>query len=239
MLTHDASSIVDCSVKDDIIALSDEGGPTWWDNRTPFIHLYKLDRNNDSLSKFQVINLPNETIKSIDALSNNHLVYRTGSRIQDTEAGAKDFIDGIFIYHREAANQQFSFLQQFIASETGDRFGHQISMDQGLLIIGEANRTLFFAENVFGGFEENLVLEHSYESFQLSGRTFVGASKDEVNVMSIADCAPSTPTQVPSVSIAPTSCHDVEVAFSLAQTLFLTGRRQFRELTLTVEILLT
>ena len=89
-------------------------------------------------------------------------------------------------------------------------------MDKGLLLVGSQNKThVFMQQNDGIGFVdvETLVLDQSYDSYQLSGRTLVVVDQSDVISMDIAECTHPVPTQVPSASGAPTSCYPVEVQF--------------------------
>ena len=82
-------------------------------------------------------------------------------------------------------------------------------MYKGLLAVIDYDRTYIFPQ-LNNSLEEVLTLDQSYNHYQISGQTLIAVDKNEVYAMNITNCTPPIPTQIPSVSLAPTPCYWVE-----------------------------
>ena len=80
--------------------------------------------------------------------------------------------------------------------------GVHVALDEGIMVVGGYNHTHIFSLQ-YGYWEEIITLQGSYNNYQLSGRNLLVTQDDEVFSFNVEDCAP-TPTQTPSISIAPT-----------------------------------
>ena len=78
----------------------------------------------------------------------------------------------------------------------------------------DTNRTHIFSKQHNGLWQETLRLEKSYENYQISGRSLIATSNEEVYAMDISDCTYDIPTMTPSISPGPTSCYDIDIKFN-------------------------
>jgi len=174
-------------------------------NRGSILQLYKYDQDLGKVVPLQdPIVVPRFPAMH---LSHDHLVYRTGE-------------DNVLIYRREETNQTFTFQQQVNFSfDSVDIFGisapYPSALDKDILVVGGINHTHIFSETN-GDWEEVITLGPLYV-YALSGRDLLATTPDGgVHAFNIEGCAP-TPTQMPSLSIAPTACYEIEIVIDYDQ----------------------
>lgn len=163
------------------------------------------------------------------SFNNDHLVYSAVSSgvwsLEQDCLGYKP--EGFKVYHQQDINQAYHqpyILQQHV-NFTDYGYSNDCvsstSIDKDLLVVGGVNKTHIYVQGNDGSWEEQLTLDNWYQEYRVSGRNVLATvynettSKDEVYYFNIEECA-STPTQVPSSSIAPSST----IGYRLAQFLF-------------------
>ena len=135
----------------------------------------------------------------------------------NSEQDCYDYItEGFNVYHQQDVDQAHNqpyILQQninFTDYVHGCISSTSISHDKDLLVVGGVNKTHIYVQDNNGSWEEKLVLDKQFRQYRVSGRNILATTynettnKDEVYYFNIEECV-STPTQVPSSSIAPSS----------------------------------
>ena len=110
--------------------------------------------------------------------------------------------DGIFIYHRDEANQTFTFHQQLNINIT-EPSDNSLAKDNDILVVGGDNQTYIYSLQD-GDWVESITLDQSFDNYQLSGRNLIATNSDEseadeIYSFHIQDCLQEAPTQTPSV----------------------------------------
>jgi len=164
------------------------------------IHAYQFDEELGEYVPLQNTLYATETIPAM-SLSNHHLVYSTTQYgfFQAGYHGGKE----VFIYHRQDTYQPFNLRQHFKSSDFDDDILHALALDGDILVIGGRNKTHVFSEQN-GAFEKSLSLNQGYDSVQISGRSLIATTDEEVHAIAIDDCTQAVPTQTPSLSSSPT-----------------------------------
>eukprot|EP00581_Thalassiosira_minuscula_P012318 CAMPEP_0183719330 /NCGR_PEP_ID=MMETSP0737-20130205/12322_1 /TAXON_ID=385413 /ORGANISM="Thalassiosira miniscula, Strain CCMP1093" /LENGTH=959 /DNA_ID=CAMNT_0025949047 /DNA_START=197 /DNA_END=3076 /DNA_ORIENTATION=- len=109
----------------------------------------------------------------------------------------------IFVYKREGKDQPFNYSQSFdFSHNNGDDI--KLALAEDLFVVGLNNETRIFFMREGNHWEEAMLLDTSFDDYQVSGRDVVGISNDEVYYFSVEDCLP-TSTLTPSVSLAPST----------------------------------
>ena len=156
------------------------------------------------------------------SFNNNHLVYSAVSSdggwvLEQDCYGHKP--EGFYVYHKQdvdqAHHQPYIFQQYVNFTDLGYSIEcvsfpsiSSISHDKDLLVVGGVNKTHIYLQDNDGSWEKQLTFDNWYREYRLSGRNVLAAiynettNEDEVYYFNIEECA-STPTQVPSSSIAP------------------------------------
>jgi len=121
---------------------------------------------------------------------------------------------GVTIYKRESRDQKFALVQYLNSSDYDDvGFGWEVAINGDLMVISGLNQSYVFSQQRDGYFEETLMLGSPYSSIQLSGRNVLLSKKlldgeeNEVLALNLEMCTPQMPTQMPSISSAPTNLH--------------------------------
>lgn len=164
------------------------------------LQIHQYNRNQDEFAHQQ-----DQTIyASVGwvALNQDYLIYSDISE------------DAVLVYHREGANKTFAFHQRLSISLPKPLYGSQYNYDSldlasDSLLIGGVDHTSIYTEEQ-GVWKEVIMMDQSYNSYQLNGADLVAADDNSVYHMNIEGCAP-TPTQVPSMSNAPTTCYEIEL----------------------------
>ncbi|KAL9183264.1 hypothetical protein ACHAXT_005051 [Thalassiosira profunda] len=165
-------------------------------------------------SALDIIKLPEQSHANIKtlAMSGNHLVSSAGPEgywVYDTPERDSEIwyepVESVLIYQREGAGQQYTLLQTLNSSDYDEGFGQAFDLDADLLVVSSSNQTHIFSQQPDGAWEETLTLDESYSHYQLSGRTLIAADQNEVYSMDIAGCTQALPTQMSSISSAPTT----------------------------------
>ena len=201
----------------------------WINDRSDGLYIYRYDQQ---LNNFTLLQDPLPANTWGKALSEKYLVF---SELSHSESG-DEILEGLHIYHRQSAQDKFTPLQFLNASDhvaEEDMFGAKLVMDRDLLVVMAYNETVIYGEQN-GYWEEALVLDFAYSSYQISGRSLLttGYERDwnislteafshQIFAFNIEGCTQSMPTQLPSMSPAPTialseeKCYpiDVEVLF--------------------------
>ena len=126
-----------------------------------------------------------------------------------------------------AANQNRMLVHDII-SVSG--YEASLSHDKDIIVVRGANQTHFYVQDIGGRWEEvSLSLDQPYNGYHVSGRDLlaiahnVTTNEDEVYYFDIEDCERS-PTQMPSISIAPSSSKRPTPTPSILLTYFATPR---------------
>ncbi|KAL7478761.1 hypothetical protein ACHAW6_004519 [Cyclotella cf. meneghiniana] len=163
------------------------------------VEVYRYDPDDQSVTRLKE-SLENITCSGAMYLSGDHFVLANHS--------------GISVFKRNHPNETFSSTQFIDSSDYGEGFGRSISIDEGILVVGSNNYTHVFSLQENGRWDEMLVLDQSFDHYQISGRALVAATRTEAVAMNIANCMLPIPTLMPSVSSAPFTCYKVDFNFS-------------------------
>ncbi|KAL7549388.1 hypothetical protein ACHAWF_012656 [Thalassiosira exigua] len=203
-------AVSDVRVDGDMIAIFCWDPYGNWDGS--FIELYRFDRSNSKVSHAQRVESPLGHIQSIVAMNNKHLVFSSGPEPHHKLLRP---IEGVSIYQWQDERQSFGLIQHMNSSRYSEGFGRTLALGSDTLVVGSNNGTHIFSLQTEGieSWGEVLVLNTSYVSSQISGWTLSATNRNEVHMMNVADCTQSEPTQMPSISAAPTTCYPVEFIF--------------------------
>jgi len=185
----DMLDAMECSIAGDTVAIFDTDS-----NYNPVLQLYKYDKDRDEVVPQDPIPIPSGRWGDTMSLSHYHLVYNVGR--------------DVFVYKRQETNETYTFLQQLNVSAAEP---YQLAIDKDVLVVGGENHTHIFSEQN-GYWEETITLDKAYPYFSLSGRNLLAIAEHEVYSFNIERCTQAMPTQMPTLSMAPTICYPVEIA---------------------------
>ncbi|KAL7519192.1 hypothetical protein ACHAWX_003982, partial [Stephanocyclus meneghinianus] len=163
------------------------------------VDIYLYDPIAESVTRLEE-SLENILCSGAMSLSGDHFVLANHS--------------GVSVLKRNDPSATFRSLQFIDSLDYGEGFGRSLSIDEGILVVGSNNYTHVFSVQDHGRWEEMLVLDQSFDHYQISGRALVAANRTEAVAMTIDNCMLPVPTLMPSVSSAPFTCYKVEFNFS-------------------------
>jgi len=189
------------------------------------LQLYVYNEDTDKFVFLQSV-FPADGAK---VLSRDYLIFSTS---YTSPPSNRTVYDGVHIYNRQSERDPFTLLQFLNASKYDPMFGARLALDKDVLVVHSNNATIFFSERD-GYWEEALVFDAAYLSYQISGRNVMvtghdkhgnkdaSASEDMVHdifAFSLDDCIQQKmPTQFPSLTMATTPpasavpCYEINV----------------------------
>ena len=206
LFDHPHAEYDECRISGDNIAVQIR--PSYWSEEIS-TEIYRYDQEFGMYKRIQ-----DPLVGSIASVSldQDYLV------LSKTSLQQEDCFTGFSVYQRETNQLYESYVLRHNINSTDDTECKRpyagaystISHDGDATVAGGANSTHIFIQDHDGYFDEVLILDKVYPYYRLSGRNVLVATyndttkEDEVHAFSLEKCA-STPTQVPSTSVAPSA----------------------------------
>ena len=124
--------------------------------------------------------------------------------------------DGIEIHEIDNNIRWITTTHSLNSSVYGKEFRKAFTIGEGLLVVGSANHTHIFAQDIDSKeWKEALRLDQSYQSYKLSDRTLIAVNEKEVYSMDIRDCTPGMTTPHLTFDNS-THCYKMNVSVSFS-----------------------